>query len=249
LTALGCGWVPLAAGAFVLTGLVVPYIMAVKSGHVLPFLPYVSDTGTLQLESCVFGQMLNAASALMALMVYLRHSQVAIRTKDVHGILLTFINNVSALSGLLAAIGLGIVGNFQQPMDGSGLQMNLHNLGASMCFGSGVFYGFFQGYITRALSTDFWSWLMAIVRFGLSALTTVFFITYVVYIGKAFAQFTGSFPDHMHWRPEDGGYKDHIISAAAEYLTALTFALFIVTFYYELRTVKQVRDMWYPKQE
>jgi hypothetical protein len=184
----------------------------------------------------------------MAATIYLRHSQVANQSKDVPQKILTM-NNISAFLGYLAAIGLSMVGNFQQAMDGRKKQTAVHNLGALLCFDLGVFYGFFQSYITRALSTNFWSWLMAIVRFILSALTAIFFITYIVFVRKAYAQFNGTFADHMHWGPEDGGYEEHIISAIVEYLMALTFTLFLITYYDELKTIKRVRDLWYPKQQ
>ena len=39
--------------AFILT-----YLVAVLFGHVVPGFPYISDTGTLPPESCIFGQFL-----------------------------------------------------------------------------------------------------------------------------------------------------------------------------------------------
>ncbi|XP_022082657.1 uncharacterized protein LOC110974972 [Acanthaster planci] len=248
LSGHGFGWVPLGAGALLLVGIVVPYIIAVRLHHVYPFLPYISDTGALQPESCVFGQMLNAASVLIGALIYLRYWQVANRRKDVPADVLRW-NSASRTPGYLAVFGLSVVANFQVGLEPNlQVQTSIHVVGSVLCFGLGVIYGYLQSRISYALSTDFWSWAMAVLRFFLTALCAIFFITFSVYITLAFQQFNGTFADHMHWGPDDGGYVDHIISAVAEYLMALTFTLFLITYYDELKTIKRVRELWCPRR-
>ncbi|XP_052697016.1 uncharacterized protein LOC128175432 [Crassostrea angulata] len=52
------------------------YIIAVSDHDVYPFFPYVSDTGTLPPESCVFGQFLNIAALLRIVTVIVGKSKL-----------------------------------------------------------------------------------------------------------------------------------------------------------------------------
>ncbi|XP_038053159.1 DNA damage-regulated autophagy modulator protein 2-like [Patiria miniata] len=246
LRELGYGWVPTAAGASILIGLVVPYIIAVRSNHVYYLLPWVSDTGALQPESCVFGQMLNVGSILVGATMYLRYRQIVQQSNVISSKVLKW-NSLSVIPGSLAVLGLSILANFQEDLHHpESLQNAIHAGGAVTCFVFGVVYGYFHSRISYALSTEFWSRAMAVLRFTLTALTGIFLVITLGLASVAFEEFNGTFAEHMQWRPEDKGYDIHIISAIAEYLMSLTYVIFILTYYDELRTIKQIRDLFCP---
>ncbi|KAJ8977610.1 hypothetical protein NQ317_011782, partial [Molorchus minor] len=104
------------------------------ANHVSDSLPYISDSGTLSPESCIFGQALNIIWIMLSFSAYLKYKQ----TKEIltkHNIQKNAINKVALLIGLLACFGLSIVGNFQETN-----MFYVHWLGAILCFGIGSVY-------------------------------------------------------------------------------------------------------------
>ncbi|CAG2054225.1 unnamed protein product [Timema podura] len=59
---------PISVFVLIPTTFVITYTCAVLLGHVEPGFPYISDTGALPPESCVFSQLLGIASVLYALL-------------------------------------------------------------------------------------------------------------------------------------------------------------------------------------
>ncbi|XP_052697001.1 DNA damage-regulated autophagy modulator protein 2-like [Crassostrea angulata] len=60
---------PLFIVIYVPVSFCITYIIAVANKHVEPGFPYISDTGTLPPESCVFGQLLNIGAVVGKLLI------------------------------------------------------------------------------------------------------------------------------------------------------------------------------------
>ncbi|GAB1295469.1 DNA damage-regulated autophagy modulator protein 1 [Apodemus speciosus] len=94
---------------------IISYVVAVLSGHVNPFLPYISDTGTTPPESGIFGFMINFSAFLgflCAATMYTRYKIVEKQNETCYFGTPVF-NLVSLVLGLVGCIGMGIVANFQ----------------------------------------------------------------------------------------------------------------------------------------
>ncbi|XP_021496582.1 DNA damage-regulated autophagy modulator protein 2 isoform X4 [Meriones unguiculatus] len=114
------------------------YITAVTLHHVDPALPFISDTGTIPPERCLFGVMLNIAAVLGIATMYVRYKQVHALNPD--DTLIIKLNKAGLVLGILSCLGLSLVANFQ----GYVLHMVTTAAEWSMSFS---FFGFFLTYI------------------------------------------------------------------------------------------------------
>lgn len=150
-------------------------MISILLGHYEMAWPYISDTGEHVPESCIFSQLLNMASTLVALTIAMRYKQVEQQCRDN---LIPCANKVFALNkwslfaGLASAAGFSIVANFHE------LQLYIVNIiGASSALGFGLIY--------CAIQTRLSYYMYPIVQSGLIlarcrlALTILLGITYV----------------------------------------------------------------------
>uniref|UniRef100_A0A672K8Y4 DNA-damage regulated autophagy modulator 2b n=1 Tax=Sinocyclocheilus grahami TaxID=75366 RepID=A0A672K8Y4_SINGR len=88
------------------------YITAVILRHVDPLLPYISDTGTVAPERCVFGLMLNVSAFLGVATMYVRYKQLR-ALGDVNDTRLNCLNLMGFVLGCGSSFGMCVVANFQ----------------------------------------------------------------------------------------------------------------------------------------
>nr|KAF6373482.1 DNA damage regulated autophagy modulator 1 [Pipistrellus kuhlii] len=108
----GMAFVPFLLVTWSSAAFIISYVVAVLSGHVNPFLPYISDTGTTPPESGIFGFMINFSAFLGAATMYTRYKIVEKQNQTSYFSTPVF-NLVSLVLGLAGCIGMGIVANFQ----------------------------------------------------------------------------------------------------------------------------------------
>lgn len=108
----GMAFVPFLLVTWSSAAFIISYVVAVLSGHVNPFLPYISDTGTTPPESGIFGFMINFSAFLGAATMYTRYKIVEKQNETCYFSTPVF-NLVSLALGLVGCIGMGIVANFQ----------------------------------------------------------------------------------------------------------------------------------------
>ncbi|XP_044528244.1 DNA damage-regulated autophagy modulator protein 2 isoform X2 [Gracilinanus agilis] len=107
----GLSFLPSALVIWTAAAFIFSYITAITLHHVDPALPYISDTGTVAPEKCLFGVMLNIAAVLCVATIYVRYKQVhALNPEEPQIIKL---NKAGLALGLLSCLGLSIVANFQ----------------------------------------------------------------------------------------------------------------------------------------
>lgn len=94
------------------------YMIAIVLGHVEVEFPYISDTGTHTPESCIFSQMLNIVSFLVALTIYVRYKHVEQYYRDsnltIESESILKLNRRALFVGMASSFGLSIVANFQE---------------------------------------------------------------------------------------------------------------------------------------
>uniref|UniRef100_A0A673I636 DNA damage-regulated autophagy modulator protein 2-like n=1 Tax=Sinocyclocheilus rhinocerous TaxID=307959 RepID=A0A673I636_9TELE len=86
------------------------YITAIILRHVDPLVPYISDTGTVAPERCVFGLMLNVSAFLGVATMYVRYKQLRALVDDPR---LNLLNLIGFVLGCGSSLGMCVIANFQ----------------------------------------------------------------------------------------------------------------------------------------
>ncbi|XP_020857086.1 DNA damage-regulated autophagy modulator protein 2 isoform X2 [Phascolarctos cinereus] len=188
----GLSFLPSALVIWTAAAFIFSYITAITLHHVDPALPYISDTGTVAPEKCLFGVMLNIAAVLCVATVYVRYKQVHALSPEEPRIIK--LNKAGLALGLLSCLGLSVVANFQKTT-----VFAAHICGAVLTFGLGSFYMFVQTILSYKMQPKihskqiFWIRLMVVIWCGgyvLHIITTAaewsmsfsffgFFLTYI----------------------------------------------------------------------
>lgn len=196
------------------------------------FFPYISDTGVHIPESCIFSQLVNIASVLIALTIVIRYKQVEQQCRDN---MLPCAEKVFALNkfalgaGLLSAVGISIVANFQE------LQLfTVHMIGAFSTFGFGMIYFAAQTRLSYYMQSIVQSGLLlARCRLILTCILAVTFAISSVFGALSIKYFHGT--DLTKWHPKDGGYIYHVISSTCEWISVMSMDLYILSFAHEFK--------------
>lgn len=137
---------PVLMAIFTTLACVSGYAISVSFDKVHYLFPYISSVGSTAPASCYFGIFLNLASICTAYAMYYRHKYLenhpTMTSSDAGSFHL--INDVGYFIGLLSALGMMIVANFQT----SHVQ-SIHFFGAFLVFIFGGVYGWMQTYLTR----------------------------------------------------------------------------------------------------
>ncbi|KAG8223121.1 hypothetical protein J437_LFUL000542 [Ladona fulva] len=188
-------YLPIAVFILFPTTFLCTYIAAVLQGHVEPDFPYISDAATYSPESCVFGQLMNLGTFLLAGCIYIRYREIGeYPTVEADNYqpalpkpLSIRLNNWSLVLGLLACFGLSLVANFQETN-----VIIVHLTGAFLCFGVGTVYFWLQAFASYHLHPFVDGLWVAHLRMVLSVISTIFFIvlsvtgvaSHILYHGK-----------------------------------------------------------------
>ncbi|XP_014635527.1 PREDICTED: DNA damage-regulated autophagy modulator protein 2 isoform X2 [Ceratotherium simum simum] len=188
----GLSFLPSALVIWTAAAFIFSYITAITLHHVDPVLPYISDTGTVAPEKCLFGAMLNIAAVLCIATIYVRYKQVHALNPEENRIIR--LNKAGLVLGLLSCLGLSIVANFQKTTF-----FAVHVCGAVLTFGMGSLYMFVQTILSYQMQPKFhgkqvfWIRLLLVIWCGgyvLHVITTAaewsmsfsffgFFLTYI----------------------------------------------------------------------
>lgn len=194
--------------------------------------PYISDTGVHVPESCIFSQLLNIASTLIALTILVRYKQVEQQCRDnltANSNRIISLNKIALYVGLASAAGLSIVANFQE------LQLfTIHMIGAFSAFGFGLIYCILQTKLSYSMHTIVKSGLfLARCRLALTIILALTFIASSIFGPISIRHFHGT--DTTNWKPDDGGYLFHVISSVCEWISALAIDFFLLSFAHEFK--------------
>ncbi|XP_019313361.2 DNA damage-regulated autophagy modulator protein 2 isoform X1 [Panthera pardus] len=220
----GLSFLPSALVIWTAAAFIFSYIIAITLHHVDPALPYISDTGTLPPEKCLFGAMLNIAAVLCIATIYVRYKQVHALNPEENRIIR--INKAGLILGLLSCFGLSIVANFQKTDF-----FPVHICGAVLTFGMGSLYMLVQTILSYQMQPKihgkqvFWIRLLLVIWCGVSAFSmlTSSSLLHSGNYGKDVDQ-------KLHWDPEDKGYVLHMITTAAEWSLSFSFFGFFLTY-------------------
>ncbi|EYC35706.1 hypothetical protein Y032_0997g3342 [Ancylostoma ceylanicum] len=195
---LGAAHLPILFGVLFSINLGTTYILAVVKSDVEPIFPYVSAAGDHRPESCVFGLLLNLSSVVSLAIIYLRYSLVTVIIRDSESnSLLDRVNLVSFVLGVIGALSMMIIANFQETA-----VITVHLLAACLCFGFGCIYMMLQSWITVMMYPLYTNRRIGIIRSCITAVSTVSFVVAVsfgIYAAHVFHQYYPDLPTPRPW--------------------------------------------------
>lgn len=201
------------------------YITAVVLRHVDPLVPYISDTGTMAPERCVFGIMLDVSAFLGMATVYVRYKQVEALTAD-DELKLKRLNRFGLLLGWISSFGMCVVANFQKTT-----LFSMHLVGAVLTFGVGALYIFVQTLVSWYMQPHVHSKTTFQVRLGIGVWTLGSIVSMFVSSVIMYSILRGvDVPHKLHWTPGEPGYTAHMVSTVSEWSLAFSFVMFFLTY-------------------
>ncbi|XP_056648851.1 DNA damage-regulated autophagy modulator protein 2-like isoform X1 [Diorhabda sublineata] len=223
---------PILFGLWLPITVIITYSVSVLTEHVRPILPYISDTGTWAPESCIFGIMVSIGAVMWWIISYVRYMHIAeIQEKnDISGPMKK-LNKYSLYIATLSVFGTLIVANFQVTEI-----FIVHLMGASLCFGFGLLYQMSQVILSFKMFPLIGHKILNLFRLFLTILTAASFMSTSICGYISMINFRGE--DLTKWKPDDGGYFYHIISAISEYVLVTATVLHIATFVHEFRDIE-----------
>ncbi|CAL8082498.1 unnamed protein product [Calicophoron daubneyi] len=207
----------------------ISYAISAGMGQVCEVFPFISDTGTFPPASCVFGQLLNIGACLAAVTMYVWYTQQLDQYENAgnprwH----TTYAKVSLGFGLISALGISLVGNFQETS-----QFVMHIIGAEFTFVLGTVYSLLIGHATRVhLNSPKW---LKITRISLSIVALVCCVFMIVVPAVVGGELVSPLDPKKPCK-ELGLHRK--LCVTFEWLLAFSFFAFLLTMSYELRDYK-----------
>ncbi|XP_029351466.1 DNA damage-regulated autophagy modulator protein 1 [Echeneis naucrates] len=196
---------------------IISYVIAVFRKDVDVIFPYISDTGALPPESCIFGLMTFISACAGAATIYARYKFVEklIEDTSLHS---SCLNKVGLGLGLFSCFCMCIVATFQE------LTLRYaHDAGALLFFLSGVSYIIVQSVLSYWFHPFGCFSGVFQARVGLSVLATLALFPTV--ICAIFVEQT-----KLHRESGEADYPYHLASAVCEWVTAFSFIFFFLTY-------------------
>jgi hypothetical protein len=212
------------------------YVVAIGDGDVTPGFPYISDTGAKPPESCIFTLLINVSAMLAFLIIFIRYKQVQEYNKqDLSRILK--LNGVSAVVGVVAVLGIMVVGAFQDVNVGV-----VHLAGAGVGFGLGIVYEWMQALMSYKMFSNRGQLRVVVTRILIALFSTIFALMTVVAGGVAVEEVRSKYDDvtiemMLKWNSTMPGYSAHLVSTSSEWALAISLLVFFLTFYNSFKKI------------
>ncbi|CAH2277567.1 DNA damage-regulated autophagy modulator 1 [Pelobates cultripes] len=196
---------------------IISYVISVLEGHVEPFVPYISDTGTTPPESGVFGFMISVTAVLGAATMYTRYL-ILQKLNSAYNLMWPYANFISLIIGLIGCLGMWLVAAFQETS-----VLIVHEAAALVTFCFGVLYILSQSIISYKSCPQWNKKLICHIRMAISVVSFIAIFPMIICALKV-----GSLKPR--WQPSDQGYSNHLTSAICEWIVAFGFVTFFLTF-------------------
>ncbi|EEZ98295.1 DNA damage-regulated autophagy modulator protein 2 [Tribolium castaneum] len=219
---------PILTGFWFYLTFITSYLVAIYNDHVVKLFPYISDTGTVAPDSCIFGQMLNLGAAFMLITMYVRYRTLQLIPQRRYLKAFKPLNSWSNLFGSLSCLGISLVANFQEKSE-----ITVHFIGAFMAFGVGAVYCIIHAYLTWF---SYSSGFLKFLRIFLSLLVILLYVLTSVFSSLSFNKFDGK--DALKWSDNHAGYGLHLVATFSEWVMAIVMGAFVATYYVEFKQVR-----------
>ncbi|XP_077384746.1 DNA damage-regulated autophagy modulator protein 2b [Festucalex cinctus] len=230
----GLSFLPALLVAWTAAAFVFAYVTAVLLRHVDPLVPYISDTGAMAPERCVFGIMLDVSAFLGMATVFVRYKQVEALTSSDGDTLVERLNRSGLLMGLFSSLGMCVVANFQKTT-----LFSVHLLGAALTLGVGALYILAQTALSYRMQPRVHAAAVFKVRLVLAAWTFASIAAMFVSSVVMYSSLPGvDVASKLHWTPGEQGYTAHLISTVCEWSLALSFISFFLTYIRDFQKIR-----------
>ncbi|XP_077429136.1 DNA damage-regulated autophagy modulator protein 2b [Vanacampus margaritifer] len=230
----GLSFLPTLLVVWTAAAFVFAYVMAVVLRHVDPLVPYISDTGAMAPERCVFGIMLDVSAFLGMATVYVRYKQVEALMSSANDRCVDRLNRFGMLLGFFSSLGMCVVANFQKTT-----LFSVHLLGAALTFGVGALYILAQTLLSYRMQPRVHSRSIFKVRLALALWTFASIVAMFVSSVIMYSSLPGvDVASKLHWTPGEPGYTAHIVSTVCEWSLALSFISFFLTYIRDFQKIQ-----------
>ncbi|XP_013921842.1 PREDICTED: DNA damage-regulated autophagy modulator protein 2 [Thamnophis sirtalis] len=173
-----------------------PYVIGVLLNHIDPFVPYISDTGVLPPERCLFGIMLCFASFLAISTMYVRYKQVSALNPEEPKILR--LNKAGLVIGMVICFGICIIANFQK-----NVAYFMHSFGCFLAFGLGIIYILLQTIISYKMQPRIHGKDIFWIRFTMLLWCIVSILSLGISTSILFSLSGTDFLQKIRWNPQE----------------------------------------------
>ncbi|CAM1302013.1 Uncharacterised protein g3132 [Pycnogonum litorale] len=225
------GLLPIILGVSTTVTMVLVFIISVATGHVTPYMPYISETGAYLPESGIFTFLMTLSAFVGFHFMFVRYKLVEELNKAGKKTL-SVLNHVTVGSGILSLLGLLIVVAY--PVTTVPIA---HYVGAFVFFYIGIAYCILQTIITYMLYPDFNGITIFRIRLFIVVLASIAAITMTISgnIGKRRWNSVAHEHSKRERQPDDKGFDLLTISSTAEWIVGICFVCFFVGFRKEFR--------------
>ncbi|TDG96588.1 hypothetical protein EPR50_G00230210 [Perca flavescens] len=196
---------------------IISYIIALFRRDVDIIFPYISDTGALPPESCIFGLMTFISACAGIATIYARYKLVEKLSVDTR-VVSPHLNKTALVVGMFSCLGMCVVATFQETT-----VTVVHDIGALLFFVSGVLYIIFQSLISYHVYPFGSSLGVCRARVAIATLASFAFFPTVIcanFVKKA----------TLHRKTGDEDYPFYLASAICEWIVAFSFICFFLTY-------------------
>ncbi|XP_076015047.1 DNA damage-regulated autophagy modulator protein 1 [Genypterus blacodes] len=201
---------------------IVPYLIAIFRGDVDVVFPYISDTGALPPESCVFGMMTVITACAGIATIYARYKYVEKLSEETN-VVSPKLNKVAFWVGIASCLTMCIVATFQETT-----VTKVHDIGAVLFFFCGVLYTVLQSIISYRAYPYGSSMAVCYVRTVMA--TIAFLALFPTVICASFVNQT-----RLHRNPLDKDYPYYMASAVNEWIVAFSFICYFLTYIHDFK--------------
>eukprot|EP00794_Sanderia_malayensis_P006973 gene6973-7758_t len=238
---LGLGYLPVIWSLITLSAVVVSYAVSVSNGHVYPFLPAISDTGSRSPEANIFSMLMNMSIFMSLFNFYTRFYQCQLQAKYCRDSRETVLrlNRIAAFFAGCSILGAVVVANVQSRKEH--YMLEVHDSGAVLLFTFGGFYFWIQTILTfKMRSHGVYTSCICHLRLALTVLITISSVTFFTASTYGYQAFIKNNRHHHHidhWMKGDGGYFLHVLSNTAEWVSLFSFLGLALSFFNEFQAV------------
>uniref|UniRef100_A0A667YUB0 DNA-damage regulated autophagy modulator 1 n=1 Tax=Myripristis murdjan TaxID=586833 RepID=A0A667YUB0_9TELE len=208
---------------------IVNYIIAIFRKDVDVIFPYISDTGALPPESCLFGLMTFISAFAGAATMYARYKYVE-KLSEETSLVRPCLNKAALGLGMLACLGMCIVATFQETT-----VTRVHDAGAVLFFLTGVLYAIFQSVISHRIYPFGSSLTVCRIRTAIATLACLAFFPSILSHSSKLHKYQHKSLYCFVCVSLLQDYTYHLASAVSEWIVAFSFVCFFLTYIDEFK--------------
>ncbi|CAF0755286.1 unnamed protein product [Adineta steineri] len=209
------------------------FIVAVELGHSKVEFPFVSRSSTDSPESCIYSQIINFASFVLVITIYIRYRQIAelIRNNPTCGVKYSQSNLTFLICGITSAFSMSIISNFPHA---NVFPVRLFATYLTFVAGVGALYcEMLLSIWIRPLLYS--SRILPIIRTILTAICTLALIAFIVFQTITVVKYNN---EQKLWTPASSGWICHLCTIISAWILTSFLLIYMFTLIIDFRRIK-----------